>query len=390
MTALIGVLCAVALSGSAAASWAAGVRVWVQADAAATDALADLFSDRRVLEAALELNASSWEADDLAAAARLSIQPQLLVVTVTAAEPAAAESLAMTLAGAAVDEHFEQTGGEIPAQVLGLAWPGAQRVSPPLARDAAIAAAAGLLGGIALGAGLSRRAAAAPPSSLALLGRRGWRPLAMIAERQDSAGGPPRSAVHLADALAAALESGPATLFLPLHDSAEAGIPALQAARALAGRGLAVLWLDIRAGRPLLLGMPHQAGAAPEPVQPVDPAAAPLPRWLHGLAPPTWDAQLRRLLAANRPRFDVVIIAAGPLAADRRSCHAAAAADRVVLVARDDFDGAEPPLAGAAAALESAAAPVLGVALTHASEQRSAAFAAAADSIREDDDESDD
>jgi len=318
LTALLGVLCAVALSGAAAAGWAAGARVWIQADAAATDALADLFSDPLVLETALDLNASSWAAGDLAAAAQLSTQPQLLTVTVTAGDPTEAENLAMTLAGAAVDEYFEQTSGEIPVQVLGLAWPGAQRTSPPLARDASIAAAAGLLGGIALAAGPRRRPAASPPSSLARWGRRGGRRLAGIAERQSGAGGPPRSAVQLADALAAAPAGGPATLFLPLHDSADAGLPALQAARALAGRGLAVLWLDLRAEQPVLLGMPNQAGAAPSPAQPVDPAAAPLPRWLHGLAPPPWDAQLRRLLAANRPRFDAVIIVAGPRAADRR------------------------------------------------------------------------
>ena len=337
ITALIGALVALAVASSATASWVADARLWVRSDVSQSAGLSDALRDPQVLQTTLDLNGSDWTPDQLAAATRVVANEGLVTVTVTARSESEAEELATSLASAAIEQHRNRTRGAVFVEPLGLTWPGAQRSSPHTARNASLAAVAGLVAGIAVAAALSGRAPAVAPTTLALLGRRGWRPLALIPERQRESRSAPPSAAQLADAIAARLHDAPVTAFASLHSRADAGIPALQAARALAGRGVTTLWLDARVERPVLIALPRLDGFAPTPVQLADPGAAAVPPWLHGLLPPSWAEQLGSLIGANRLRFEAIVVVAGQLGDDERARDAVAACDRVVLAARDDF-----------------------------------------------------
>ena len=382
---MIGVVVALAIANQATATWVADVRIWVQSDAAATAEVSELLTDPDVLQTTLDLSSSERTVDDLASAIQISADDGLLTVSLAGSSEEEAERLATSLAAAALDEHFHRTRGAVVTQVLGLTWPGAERASPHVGRDASLAAVAGLLGGIGIAAGLSRRVPAAAPSALALMGRRGWRPLALIPHNSRETKGPPRSAEQLADALAAQCRDGCAVAFIALHEDADAEIPALQAARALAGRGIRVLWLDARAERLVLIPLPLADAPSPVPVQTPETDSASLPPWLQGLSPPSWAELLGGRLAANRSRFDAIVAVGGQIGAEPRAQQLAAAADRLVLVSRDDFDASAAATDAAADALEFAASPILGVAVTHASERRADAFADAAESLQHDD-----
>ncbi len=385
ITALVGALVALAIAGSATASWVVDVRLWVRSDVSQSAALSDALRDPQVLQTTLELNGSDWTPDQLAAATKVVANDGLVTVTVTARSESEAEELATSLASAAIEQHRNRARGAAFVEPLGLTWPGAQRTSPHTARNVSLAAVAGLVAGIALAAALSVRAPAVAPSALTLLGRRGWRPLALIPERQRESRAAPPSAAQLADAIAARLQDAPVTAFASLHSRAEAGIPALQAARALAGRGVTTLWLDARVERPVLIALPGLDGFAPTPVQLADPGAGSVPPWLHGLLPPSWAEQLGSLIAANRLRFEAIVVVASQLGDDERARDAVAACDRVVLAARDDFDGSEAVTDSAAAALRSTGTPIVGVAVTHTSERRASAFSAAAEAVQAED-----
>lgn len=408
--------------GSAEAVWSAEARVWIRGDQLAPDQVEPLFDDPWVLETTLDLSLSSLSRAELAEAIEVVREERLFTVSVAAGSRGEAEELAIVLANLVVEESYVRNLGSGYAEVLGVAWPGARQVAPRAAPQAALAGLGGLAGGLAVAAALTRRERRRPPSSLALLGRRGWRPIAVIGERDaNGSGEPPPSALQLADALqaaqgtasartasartasahtasahtasAGAASAGPAsagtapaggttTAFAPLHEHGDAALAALQAARALAGRDLAVLWLDARPERPehlVLLALPN-GSPPPAPLLPLDPEGA--PPWLQGMPLPSWGERIRRLIDANAQRFDAIILVLGPVAEDARSREAAAAADRIVLAARDDFDASGPEAARTAAALR-AAPPVLGIALTHASNQRAKNFEAALEAARE-------
>ena len=361
--------------------WAAEARVWIRDEQLPVEEFEPLLREPASLEEALSRSFSEMTVEDLAAASQVVREGMLFTVTVAAASGGEAGDLAIALAGVVVDQAWEQSAAPAPAEELGVAWPGPRKIAPNPAGAASLAGLGALLGGIAVGAALTRRRGAPAPSSLALLGRRGWRPLAVLAEgEQREQREPPPSAAQLADELSAALEHGRATAFAPLHEGADAALPALQAARALAGRGLSVLWFDARAAQPALRALPSLPGFSadqPTPALPVDLEDAPLPRWLQGAPPPPWSARMRRLITANSERFDaIVLVAAEPASA--------ALADHVVLAARDDFDiagaEAEPTLPLPDVPLD---APVLGVALTHAAEHRATDFQNTLEEARE-------
>ena len=380
--AALAALAAALIIGSAEPLWAADARVWIRDEQLAVEELETLLSEPSALRRALERSLSEMTPNELAAASNVTRNGALLTVTVAAPSGGEAQDLATALAGVAADEAWGRSNSPgTPAEELGIGWPGPRQIAPDGSADVSLAGLAALLGGLAAAALLSRPRAAPAPSSLALLGRRGWRPLAMIPERERSRDGePPPSAAQLADAIGAALERGRTTAFAPLHDGADAALPALQAARALAGRGLSVLWLDARAEHPLLLALPNdrsdERAAPPTPIAPVDLNAAPLPGWLAGTPAPPWRERMRQLLAANSARFEAIVLVVGSLSDESRSRATAEAADRVVLTARDDFDPADAPS-------PLPPSPVLGVALTHAPERRAADFQSALEAARE-------
>ena len=135
----------------------------------------------------------------------------------------------------------------------------------------------------------------------------------------------------------------------------------------------------------MLIALPGLDGFAPTPVQLADPGAAAVPPWLHGLLPPSWAEQLGSLIAANRSRFAAIVVVAGQLGDDERAGDAVAACDRVVLAARDDFDGSEAVTSAAAAVLRTTGTPIVGVAVTHTSERRASAFSDAAEAAQAED-----
>lgn len=388
--------------GSADPVWAADSRVWIPDEQLPAEDVQSILDDPQTFETALELSLWEQSAADLAAATTTKLEGALITLRVSAHSASLAEQMAASLAEVVVDESYARNLGPAYPQTLGVAWPGARRVAPSPSDDASLAGLGGLLGGIALAAALGRTRRPPPPSALALLGRRGWRPIAMIAERETpSTDKPPPSAEQLADEIEAA--PGRVTAFFPLHDGADAEIPARQAARALAGHGRAVLWLDARPSTPTLLALPRHA---PNPLQPIDPDA-PLPAWLQGLPTPKKREQLRNLINANKARFDAIILLPGPLTPptspasftpsgppalltppERRSdlpdAHreAATLADHIALTARDDFSPTPNEIARTAAQLPNDT-PILGIALTHASPHRAKNFKDAAATAQE-------
>ena len=361
--------------------WAADSRVWVPDERLPAQHVQAILDEPQTFEDAMELTLWEQNAADLAAATSVDIEGTLITLRVSTHNPALAEQMAASLAEIVVDKCYERNPGPAHPETLGVTWPGAQRVAPSPSGGAALAGLGGLLGGLALAAALGRTRTPPPPSTLALLARQGWRPLAVLAQteqaeqtKQSAAGEPPPSALQLADALSAALKHGRTTAFAPLHEDADPALPALQAARALAGRGLNVLWFDARPARPALRVLPAARADQPTPVLPLDIEHAPLPRWLQGAPTPPWNARMRRVIAANSERFDAIVLVAAEPAPT-------ALADHVVLAARDDFN-----LAGAQAGLTPPlprSVPVLGLALTHAAERRAADFQSALDEVRE-------
>lgn len=367
--------------GSADSVWAADSRVWLPDDQLPTEDIQSILDDPQTFEAALELSLWEQSAAALAAATSAKVEGALVTLRVSAHSAALAEQMAASLAEIVVEQSYALNLGPTFPQTLGVAWPGARRVAPSPSDDASLAGLGGLLGGIALAAALGRTRRPPPPSALALLGRRGWRPIAMIPERETTANhSPPHSAEQLADEIEAAAGRGRVTAFVPLHDGAAPEIPARQAARALAGRGRAVLWLDARPETPTLLALPNRA---PNPLQPIDPDT-PLPTWLQGLPTPPRREQLRNLITRNQNRFDAAILLLGHLAPPERdgdlpAAHreAATLANQIALTARDDFQPTPTHIARTADLLPKHI-PILGIALTHVSTHRAKEFKNAA------------
>ena len=579
--------------------WAADSRVWVPDERLPAQHVQAILDEPQTFADAMELTLWEQNAADLAAATSVDVEGTLITLRVSTHSPALAEQMAASLAEIVVDKCYERNPGPAHPETLGVTWPGAQRVAPSPSGAAALAGLGGLLGGLAAAAALGRTRPPSPPSTLALLARQGWRPLAIIPAPEpvipaqagtrpptatpapppvtpapDSvipaqagttpthasptvipapptvipaqagtpthasphtppippfpnsslppsrgearwgvggtehttapsptttpppphltpqppqpvipapptvipaqagtttpptatprpptatprpptvtpapptatpapppvipaqAGTPPPSAQQLADEIEAAPNHGPVTAFLPLHHDADPEIPARQAARALAGRGRNILWLDARPPTPTLLTLPNNLLNPPTPFHPIDPNA-PIPTWLQGLPIPPKPEQLRTLIANNKPRFDAIILLLPPVipapptvipaqagtapptvipaqagtapptvipaqagtapptvipaqAGTLRPpsvipAQAGTLADRIALTARDDYRPAPNQIAQLAAQLPNNI-PILGIALTHASPDRAKDFQAAADHAQE-------
>ncbi len=381
--------------------WAADSRVWVPDERLPAQHVQAILDEPQTFADAMELTLWEQSAADLAAATSMDVEGTLITLRVETHNPALAEQMAASLAEIVVDKCYERNPGPAHPETLGVTWPGAQRVAPSPSGAAALAGLGGLLGGLALAAALGRTRPPSPPSTLALLARQGWRPLAIIpapepvipapptvipaqagttpapdsvipaqagttprpptvtpapppvipaqagttththppshpptpfpnsslppsrGEARWGVGGtehtttpapatPPPSAQQLADEIEAAPNHGPVTAFLPLHHDADPEIPARQAARALAGRGRNILWLDARPPTPTLLTLPNNLLNPPTPFHPIDPDA-PIPTWLQGLPIPPKPEQLRTLIANNKPRFDAILLLLPPV-----------------------------------------------------------------------------
>ncbi len=530
--------------------WAADSRVWVPDERLPAQHVQAILDEPQTFADAMELTLWEQSAADLAAATSMDVEGTLITLRVETHNPALAEQMAASLAEIVVDKCYERNPGPAHPETLGVTWPGAQRVAPSPSGAAALAGLGGLLGGLALAAALGRTRPPSPPSTLALLARQGWRPLAIIpapdsvipapptvipaqagtppapdsvipaqagttpfpnsslpssrGEARWGVGGtehttapvpvtptpapatpapptvipaqagttpapapttpapptvipaqagthpahaspptpptpfpnsslppsrgearwgvgrtehttipatttPPPSAQQLADEIEAAPNHGPVTAFLPLHHDADPEIPARQAARALAGRGRNILWLDARPPTPTLLTLPNNLLNPPTPFQPIDPNA-PIPTWLQGLPIPPKPEQLRTLIANNKPRFDAILLLLPPVIPAPDSvipaqagtapptvipaqagtlrppsvipAQAGTLADRIALTARDDYKPTPNQIAQLAAQLPNNI-PILGIALTHASPDRAKDFQAAADHAQE-------
>ena len=461
--------------------WAADSRVWVPDERLPAQHVQAILDEPQTFADAMELTLWEQSAADLAAATSIDVEGTLITLRVETHNPALAEQMAASLAEIVVDKCYERNPGPAHPETLGVTWPGARRVAPSPSGAAALAGLGGLLGGLAAAAALGRTRPPSPPSTLALLARQGWRPLAIIpapdsvipaqagthptvipaqagttpapepvipaqagttpapepvipaqagthpthaspptpptptpfpnsslppsrGEARWGVGGnehttapapttpappivipaqagttpappatpapptvtpapptvipaqagttphthpppippfpnsslppsrgearwgvgrnehttipatttPPPSAQQLADEIEAAPNHGPVTAFLPLHHDADPEIPARQAARALAGRGRNILWLDARPPTPTILTLPNNLLNPPTPFHPIDPNA-PIPTWLQGLPIPPKPEQLRTLIANNKPRFDAILLLLPPL-----------------------------------------------------------------------------
>ena len=311
--------------------WAADSRVWVPDERLPAQHVQAILDEPQTFADAMELTLWEQSAADLAAATSMDVEGTLITLRVETHNPALAEQMAASLAEIVVDKCYERNPGPAHPETLGVTWPGAQRVAPSPSGAAALAGLGGLLGGLALAAALGRTRPPSPPSTLALLARQGWRPLAIIPAPDSvtpaqagttpapppvipaQAGTtPPPTAQQLADEIEAAPNHGPVTAFLPLHHDADPEIPARQAARALAGRGRNILWLDARPPTPTLLTLPNNLLNPPTPFHPIDPDA-PIPTWLQGLPIPPKPEQLRTLIANNKTRFDAILLLLPPV-----------------------------------------------------------------------------
>ena len=357
-TAALAVLIAVLISTAVADAWEARVRLWAADDRPADEYIA-LLTDPNIIEGAMGAMMSSEAGPARLTGLTVEQRDTLIILSVRATDAVDAEGIALSIAGAAIDEAYVRFEGETGLELLGLAQPGSQRTAPRTERNAALGAAIGLLAGFALAAGLARTAQArAPASNLGRLGRVGFRTIAVLRPVDPAAptqvDEPPPSATQLADALDLVDRSmGTVTAFIPLDGSANASLAATQSARALAGRGHGVLWLD---ARPPAFSLP---------------ISAPPPPWLEG---PHWtpippSELIRRALEDHR-RHPQHVIVLSPSLAHPDALRLARFCDRVVLVA--SAQAPDSQLASARVRLRRT--NLIGVALTDAAPGDTQAF----------------
>ncbi len=240
-TAAIAAFIAVLVSQSTVAAWDADVHLWARDSRPAPEYTALLFEPDVQASATNGLMATEAGLPQLQ---DVSVQynDALIRVTVRSAAKSDAETLALSLAHAAVDESVARFGADAGLDLLGLVRPGARQVAPTTERSAAWASAIGLLGGLAIAWLVAARSqpAVAPASALGRLGRAGYRPLAVITANSEAL---PSADSVLADALQPL--SGVVAL-VPLDHSSLALTPLTQTAQRLAAQGKSVLWLDAR------------------------------------------------------------------------------------------------------------------------------------------------
>ena len=342
LTAAAATLIAVLVSQSRIEAWDADVHLWArQGDAADFAAL--------LLEPELQQQASSGmlmsadgpaELQDIAVA----LNDTLIRVTVTASREADAESLALSLAHAAVAESYGRFGDEVDLDVLGLVQPGARQISPRTERTAAWASAIGLAGGLALAWLLAVRTSVSQRSTMGRIGRVGLRPLAVLP------GDPTSSLSASLETLTSEIERvGGIVALTPLGPTISADKPLGVVAQTLAARGRRVVWLDAR--RP---GFERNLSAPPT--------------WLIGLewADVPRAELIRRSATAAARRADVIMLMTDHVhdADTRPVTNATSAANAtILLIAPDCSDDA---LASARHTLRHAAQ--IGAVLTNGSE----------------------
>lgn len=356
MAALAAVI-AVLASQTVASAWDADVHLWAREGPSASE-YAELLLDPAVQDAATSGMMATEDGLPELDAVAVEITDTLIRVTVRAPRQADAESLAISLAHAAVNEAYIRYGEDAGLDVLGLVRPGARKVAPATEWAAAWASAIGLAGGLALAWSIARRSSG-PSSTLGRLGRLGFRPLAVIASEAGhdasetasySSGtvvtatqerGTRDEAVMLANAINSV--SGIVAL-VPLDDESRVTGPLIRTARTLAARGRPVIWLDSR--RPAF----NLAYSAP-------------PVWLGGAI---WNPVrrseliLRAAVRAQRPNGYVMLLT--DALTDEATLEVADSAAGVILLARADASDSE--LVRARLLLGST--NLLGVALTQA------------------------
>ncbi len=359
MTAVVAALIAVLVSQSSVSAWDADVHLWARDGADATE-YAALLLDADVQEAATSRMMATEDGYPVIDGVGVELTDTLIKLTVRSSRQADAESLAVSLAHAAVSESIVRYGDESGLDMLGLVRPGARKVSPATELAAAWASAAGLIGGLLL-AWLVATQAKSPSTMLGRLGRIGLRPVAVISAEAEQAA---NQAVPAPSGLTvgATQERGSATdsvllanainpvsgivAFVPLDDDSAVTATLMQSARTLAARGRSVSWLDGR--RPAF-----EIEYGPPPI------------WLSGTpwSPiERWELVLRSALRAGR-RGGTVLLLTDPLS-DADTSEIAQTAAGVILMAR--ADASDEQLVHAQLLL--GRARLLGVALTHAQE----------------------
>ncbi len=256
--AALGALIAVLLTQSAEAAWDADVHLWAREGRTPSE-YASLVLDRSVQETAADGMMASPDGPPQIDGVAVELTDTLIRVTVRSPQAQDAESLALSLAHAAIAEARWRFGDEAGLDLLGLVQPGARKVESSTNWSAAWASVAGLLVGFALAA-TTARVTSQPRTTLGRLGRLGLLPVAVItneAERDagqrvhatagardsDAHGDPGDEAESLANAIGAV--SGIVAL-IPLDDASGVSATLIQSARMLAARGGSVIWLDGR------------------------------------------------------------------------------------------------------------------------------------------------
>jgi capsular polysaccharide biosynthesis protein len=260
VSAAVAALIAVLVSQSSVSAWDADVHLWAREGPSASE-YAGLLLDGNVQQAAVSGMMASEDGPAVIEGVAVEVNDTLIRVTVRSARQADAETLAISLAHAAVNESIVRFGNDSGLDMLGLVRPGARKVSPATEWSAAWASAAGLLGGLLFSWLIATRVQN-PRSALGRLGRIGLRPIAVISPEAEQAanqsvpqitphavgaipdrGSTTDDAVMLANAINPL--SGIVAL-VPLDDDSGVTATLIQTARTLAARGRSVIWLDGR------------------------------------------------------------------------------------------------------------------------------------------------
>ena len=363
VTAAVAALIAVLIAQSSVSAWDADVHLWARDGADAAE-YAALLLDADVQEAATSRMMATEDGYPVIDGVGVELTDTLIKLTVRSSRQADAESLAVSLAHAAVSESIVRYGDDSGLDMLGLVRPGARKVSPATELAAAWASAAGLIGGLLL-AWLVATQAKSPSTMLGRLGRIGLRPVAVISAEAEQAANQsvPAPTGPTGPTVGATQERGSATddavllanainpvsgivAFVPLDEESAVTATLMQSARTLAARGRSVIWLDGR--RPAF-----EIEYGPPPIWLSGTSWSPIERW---------ELLVRSALRAGR-RGGTVLLLTDPLS-DADTSEIAQAAAGVILMAR--ADASDEQLVHAQLLL--GRARLLGVALTHAQE----------------------
>lgn len=367
LLAAIAAAIAVLFSQASASAWDADVHLWAREGRTPAE-YAALVLDPHVQEAATTGMMSTEEGLPVLDDVSVELTDTLIRITVRSPRAPDAETLAISLARAAVDEAHIRYGAEAGLDVLGLVRPGARRVSPDTEWTAAWASAIGLGAGLAI-AWITAVRSPGASTILGRLGRIGLKPIAVIsveAEREagrsaPSTPGETAATLKRGETVAATLERGSSgddavmlanainpvegvIALVPLNQVSGVNATLVQTARTLAARGKPVLWLDAR--RPAF----ELSWTSP-------------PEWLSGAdwSPVSRSALINRAAARTKRPGCYLLLPTDPLT-EAGTIEIAKSSAGVILMAHSDATDAE--LIDAQRGLR--AARLLGVALTQA------------------------